>query len=141
MVMAGPRVFARMADDGWLPRWLCFPAQGPPRRAILFQTSLALAMLWTATFQSLLTYIGFTLGLCTAAAVAGLMRLRLREGPRLRVPGWPWVPAIFIVSIIAITGLAIARKPIESAVGLGTLLLGWLAWRFTSGKRAHTGLA
>src|SRR5947209_1133398 len=62
MMMAGPRVYARMADDGCLPRWLRFPAQGPPRRAILCQTTLALAMLWTATFRALLTYVGFTLG-------------------------------------------------------------------------------
>src|SRR5437763_1503721 len=31
MMMAGPRVYARMADDGCLPRWLRFPALGPPR--------------------------------------------------------------------------------------------------------------
>ncbi|MEK7707850.1 MAG: amino acid permease, partial [Verrucomicrobiota bacterium] len=80
MLMAGPRVYARMADDGCLPRWLQFPEQGPPRAAIIFQTILALAMLWSASFKGLLTYIGFTLGLCTAAAVAGLIRLRLKEG-------------------------------------------------------------
>src|SRR5439155_14386240 len=111
MMMSGPRVYARMADDGCLPRWFRFPAQGPPRRAILLQSVLALIMLWTATFQGLLTYIGFTLGLCTAAAVTGLIRLRLREGRRLSVPGWPWAPAIFVLSVVAITGFTVARKP------------------------------
>jgi APA family basic amino acid/polyamine antiporter len=135
MMMAGPRVYARMADDECLPGWFRFPAHGPPRRAILLQASLALAMLWTATFQSLLTYVGFTLGLCSAGTVAGLIRLRLRAGPRVSVAGWPWVPAVFVAGVVALDACSVARKPVESAVGLGTLLLGWLAWHLTSGKR------
>jgi APA family basic amino acid/polyamine antiporter len=135
MMMAGPRIYARMADDKCLPRWFCFPAQGPPWHAILLQTALALAMLWTATFQSLLTYIGFTLGLCTAATVLGLIRLRRRAGAQLEVPGWPWVAVLFVLSVVLISAFTVARKPGESAVGLGTLLLGWLAWYLTSRNR------
>jgi APA family basic amino acid/polyamine antiporter len=135
MVMAGPRVYARMADDGCLPGWFCFPAHGPPRHSILLQTGLALVMLWTATFQSLLTYIGFTLGLCTAAAVAGLIRLRRRLGPQVRVPGWPLVPALFLTGVVVTSAFTLARKPVESMVGLGTLLLGWLAWYLARAKR------
>jgi amino acid transporter len=135
MMMAGPRVFARMADDGCLPRWFRFPAQGPPGRAILLQTTLGLAMLWTATFKSLLTYIGFTLGLCTAAAAAGLIRLRLREGPAVQIYGWPWVPIVFVAGVVVITGLTVARQPIESAVGLGTLLIPLAAWYSKVGER------
>jgi len=132
MLMAGPRVYARMADDGYLPSWLRFPRQGPPRAAILFQTILALAMLWSLTFRVLLTYIGFTLGLSTAAAVGGLVRLRLREGPSVPVPGWPWAPCIFIAAIVAITGFTIARQPTESALGLVTIVIGLAAWQFAS---------
>jgi APA family basic amino acid/polyamine antiporter len=135
MIMAGPRVYARMAEDGCLPRWFGFPEQGPPRHSILLQTGLALAMLWTATFTSLLTYIGFTLGLCTAAAVAGLVRLRWHRGREVHVPGWPVVPAVFLASAVVVSAFALARKPIESALGLATLLLGWLAWYLARGKR------
>ena len=35
MVMAGPRVYARMAADGYLPRWLR-TEHGPPRRGDFF---------------------------------------------------------------------------------------------------------
>jgi APA family basic amino acid/polyamine antiporter len=135
MMMAGPRIYARMADDKCLPRWFCFPAHGPPRHAILLQFALALVMLWTATFQSLLTYIGFTLGLCTAGAVVGLIRLRRRAGPHIEVPGWPWVPGLFVLSVVVLSAFALARRPGESAVGLGTMLLGWLAWYLAYGKR------
>lgn len=135
MMMAGPRVYARMAEDGCFPHWFRFPEVGPPRRAIFLQAILALVMLWTATFESLLTYIGFTLGLCTAATVAGLVRLRLRTGPQLRVPGWPVVPVLFVAAVVAISGFTVARKPVESAVGLATLSLGWLSWFLQRGKR------
>ncbi len=141
MLMAGPRVYARMADDGCLVSWLRHPPQGPPRAAILFQTVLALAMLWTFTFQALLTYIGFTLGLCTAATVAGLIRLRLRESSRVPVPGWPWVPVIFVAAVSAITVFTMARQPVASALGLATIGFGLAAWRFTARTRRQTGLS
>jgi APA family basic amino acid/polyamine antiporter len=136
MIMAGPRIFARMADDGYLPVWLRFPQQGPPRAAILFQTAIALTLLWSATFKELLTFIGFALSLCTAAAVIGLIRLRWKEGPSLRVPGWPWVPVVFVAAVLAITSFVAVRQPKESAVGLATVAVGLVTWRFTRGARA-----
>jgi APA family basic amino acid/polyamine antiporter len=130
MVMAGPRVYARMAADGYLPRWLA-PTDGPPRNAIALQLALALVLLWSAAFESLLTYIGFTLNLCTAATVVGLIRLRRKAGDRLRVTGWPWVPGLFLAFVAWMTVFTVARRPWESAVGLGTLAIGWLAWRWS----------
>lgn len=115
LIMAGPRVSARMAQDGFLPRWLG-PTAGPPRAAILLQTTLALSMLWTATYEKLLTLIGFTLSLSTAATVVGLMRLRWREGPQLRIPGWPVVPLLFLAFILFMTGFT-AWRALRHAVG------------------------
>lgn len=134
LTMAGPRVYARMAAEGNLPNWLATTA-GPPRAAILFQTLIALALLWSAAYEQLLTFIGFTLGISAAATVAGLMVLRRREGSRLAVPGWPWVPALFVVSTLAITAFTIARKPLESLAGLATLALGWGMWKWSNRKR------
>lgn len=135
MTMAGPRVYARMAEDGCMPRWFRFTDEGPPRRGILLQTGLALVMLWTATFENLLTYIGFSLGLCTAASAAGLIRLRLREGAQLRVPGWPWVPAVFVASVAAISLFTMFRRPLETGIGLATLAAGWISWLFIARHR------
>jgi APA family basic amino acid/polyamine antiporter len=134
LIMAGPRVYARMAEDRYLP--VCLAARNaPPVNAILLQGVLALSLLWSSTFDQLLTYIGFTLGLSTAATVAGLIRLRLQEGSRLVVPGWPWVPGLFLVATLAITGFAIAQRPKESLAGLATILLGLLAWACAESRR------
>lgn len=134
LVMAGPRVYAQMATDGCVPR--CFAATaGPPRTAILLQTGVALGLLWSATFEALLTYIGFTLSLSSAATVVGLMKLRWREGARLPVPGWPWVPTLFVLGVLGMTGFTVARRPLESLLGLGTMAVGWGVWWFTARGR------
>jgi APA family basic amino acid/polyamine antiporter len=134
LIMAGPRVYARMAQDRYLPSCLAAGA-GAPLNAIVLQSVVALALLWSSTFDQLLTYIGFTLGLSTAATVAGLVRIRLREGAQLRVPGWPWVPGAFLLATVAITGFAIARRPKESLAGLGTIAAGLVAWRIAEARR------
>lgn len=135
LTVAGPRVTAKMADDGCLPRRFA-AADGPPRAAIAAQAILALLMLWTATFDGLLTYIGFTLGLSTAATTVGLMRLRGREGKALPVAGWPWVPWLFVASVGLTTALSVIRRPKESVLGLGTIAIGWLAWWLTARRAA-----
>jgi len=134
LTMAGPRVYSRMATAGHLPRWLA-AAEGPPRAAIAFQTIIALGLLWSAAYEQLLTFIGFTLGLSAAATVFGLIVLRRREGMRLAVPGWPWVPWVFVLCTLAITTFTILRRPAESAAGLATLVVGWLAWKWTARAR------
>lgn len=128
MMMAGPRVYARMACDGVLPRFLACEGDAP-RAAIALQCALALLLLWSSTFKGLLTYIGFTLGLSTAATVLGLIRLKLEEGEALEVPGWPWVPGAFLLGMLAMTVFAVLRQPMESLYGFATLSLGWFSWR------------
>lgn len=134
MMMAGPRVYARMAADGYLPRWLS-ETEGPPRNAIILQSLLALAMLWSATFTGLLTYIGFTLGLSTAATIAGLACTRLHEGKSLKIPGWPWVPGLFVASILAISLFSIFQQPKQCLIGLATLFAGLVAWKIFYGRK------
>jgi len=128
LVMAGPRVYAQMAADGYLPRRLA-AVTGPPRAAIAVQAALALAFLWSATFEALLTWIGFTLSLSTAATVSALILLKIREGGNLAVPGWPIVPWLFLAGAAAMILFTMAQRPLESLVGLATVAAGLAAWR------------
>jgi APA family basic amino acid/polyamine antiporter len=128
VVMAGPQVTARMAADGFLPRVLAQRPGQTPRLALLAQVVIGIAALWLAAFASLLTYVGFTLGLVFAATVVGLMWQRHKRGSSLKVPGWPWMPALFLVIVLGSTAFAVAERPWESLWGLCTLVVGLLAF-------------
>ncbi|MGI9258381.1 MAG: APC family permease [Gammaproteobacteria bacterium] len=124
MVMIGPRIYARMADDGLFPKW--FETHGEvPSAAIGLQIVLAIIVLWIADLRELLSYIGFTLGLSTAATVASLIWLRAKEGPeRVPIPGYPWIPGIFVVFVTTAAVFMVQRQPYEAGVGLLTVLAG-----------------
>ena len=127
-VMAGPQVVARMAADGFLPRAFAVRPGRPPRLALLAQIAIGIVALWTAAYASLLTYVGFTLGLVAAATVLGLVWQRHKQGPALKVSGWPWVPGLFLVFVLGATTFTVAERPRESLVGLATLAVGLLAY-------------
>ena len=132
MTWAGPRVAQIMGEDiPMFGRMAFTTASGAPVGAILLQLAIVLALLFTSTFESVLTYLGFTLALSTFLTVAGVFVLRWRrpEMPRpYRTWGYPVTPLVFL----AITGWMIAyilvQKPFESLAGLGTLLLGLLLY-------------
>lgn len=128
LTMTGPQVAARMAADGLLPRLFASSAGRPPRVALLAQLALGLLALWTATFEHILTYVGFTLGISMVATIVGLCRLRLKEGPALHVPGWPWVPGLFLAFGVGSTVFTVVQRPIVGLIGFGTLGVGAAAY-------------
>jgi APA family basic amino acid/polyamine antiporter len=129
MVMAGPRVYARMAEDGLFPK-LFSAGDEVPGTAVALQVGLALVVLWISDLAELLSFIGFTLGLSAAATVGGLIALRLREGPeRVPIPGYPWVPGIFTLATLVVAGFMAVREPLEAGMGLLTLAAGLPVYR------------
>ncbi len=135
MVMAGPRVYARMAEDGLFPR-LFGAGDEVPTSAVVLQVSLAVLVVWTTGLRELLGYIGFTLGVSAAATVAGLFVLRRREGAeRVPVPGHPWVPALFTLGTLVAAAFMALREPFQAAMGLLTVATGLpLYWLMVAGR-------
>jgi len=136
-IMAGPRVYAKMAEDGYMPAWMRPSGGKPPTVSIWVQSTLALAILWTATFDGLLTYIGFTLSFANAATIVGLIVLRRAKGAEVRVPGWPWVPGAFLAIWSVMAVLTFRDRPVESFTGLATLAVGLIFWRIGVQARAR----
>jgi len=134
MIMAGPRVYARMAEDGVLPPLFRLHDQ-TPSAAITLQVVLAILVIWIAELQELLSYLGFTLSLSAAATVASLFVLRWREGAReMPIPGYPFVPACFVLCTLGFAGLAALHRPQEPLAGVATITVGivlylLMAWR------------
>ena len=137
MILAGPRVMQVIGED--------FPAfrvlartnrDGLPVAAIAAQSLMALAFIWTASFESILVFAGFSLGLSTLITVAGVFVLRWRRPglPRpYRVTGYPLPPLAYL----AITGWTLSyilsERPQEAGLSLALILAGvafyWLCNR------------
>jgi APA family basic amino acid/polyamine antiporter len=81
MTLAGPRVTAAMAEEGFLPRALAGTVGRPPVWSVLLQSGLALLLLWTHSFEALLRSVGAILTLASALTVAALARLRFGRTP------------------------------------------------------------
>jgi APA family basic amino acid/polyamine antiporter len=134
MMWIGPRVTAVMGEDLGILRLLSRrTAAGIPTYAILTQFVIVNFMLLTATFQSVVNYVQFSLTLCSALTVLGVFVLRWRR-PRLerpyRVWGYPITPLIFL----AISGwmlwhlLAEQSTRIPSMLGLITAAFGLIIY-------------
>ncbi|MDA0668058.1 MAG: amino acid permease [Planctomycetota bacterium] len=123
MMMIGPRVYARMADDGLFPAY--FQARsGNFRHAIFLQTVLALCVLWWSQLANLLGYIGFTLGLSTATTVVAMLLHRRKEVSAWEVTGYPWIPLLFVFSVLGSSTFLVLRSPTEAMWGLLTVVSG-----------------
>ena len=97
-------------------------------------------MITSGTFEQLLTYIGFALGVFPWMAVAGLLILRWREPTRTRpyrVWGYPLVPLFYLVAMAWILAVALVNRPDPSFMALLTVGAGIPAYWFTMrSKRA-----
>jgi APA family basic amino acid/polyamine antiporter len=123
MVMAGPRVYAQMAEDGLMPAVLRFRGS-VPTGAIALQAALAIAVVWMTGLRELLSYLGFTLGLSTVVTVACLfITVKRKQTEYSGLPGYPWAPVIFIFSTLLFAGLAATRNPTEMLAAVVTILV------------------
>ncbi|MGE0385183.1 MAG: APC family permease [Gammaproteobacteria bacterium] len=135
MVLAGPRVYAKMAQDGALPAMFRMLGAEPPRAAIALQVVLAALTAGLADLRDLLSYLGLTLSLCLALAVSSLFVRHARFGERPHGRAYPWVPALFVACTLLFAVLSAARQP-EQIVGLAaTVAVGTAAWLACRGRR------
>ncbi len=135
MVMAGPRVLQVIGQDFVSFRALARTnADGIPYLAISFQAIVALAFIISASFESILVFAGFTLGLNTFFAVLGVFLLRLRQPdlPRpYRIPLFPLPPLIFLGFTGWTLFYILLDRPVEGLMGLAIVGSGALFYWLT----------
>ena len=125
MIMAGPRVLQVMGEDyGALRFFATKNRRGSPLYAIIFQSSVAVILAMTATFNAILTYVGFTLTLFTFLTVLGVFVLRVKN-PRAERPFKMWGYPVTALVYLALNGWMLCylllERPFPSAVGLLTV--------------------
>lgn len=85
MLLVGPRVYAEMARDGFLPSALAGKPGVPPRVSIVLQSALAIVLLYVHRIGDLLLNVGGILVLFSALVAAGLFGIERRK-PALGAP-------------------------------------------------------
>jgi APA family basic amino acid/polyamine antiporter len=128
MAFIGPRVYAAMAKDGFLPKILIGREGKPPVFAVMLQGTLALVLVFAYDLQQMLQNIGAILTLFSALTVLGLFRVRFSSAYPIKpsagsllasafyvlLAGWmlyfgfhekgsllPWLAGVSIVALIA----------------------------------------
>ena len=125
-IILGPRVYYSMTREGY---FFAFAAKIHPKfkvpvGAIILQSSIAIVLVLSGTFEQILVYMGFSLGIFPILAVLGVFKLRLSGKSALRLPGFPITHVIFIVAGIAMLTLTFFERPLESSVAILTALSG-----------------
>ncbi|MDJ0838533.1 MAG: amino acid permease [Acidobacteriota bacterium] len=124
MMMAGPRVYTRMADDGMFPKIFRFHGE-VPRASIILQAVITITVILFTDLKELLSYLGLTLSLSSALTISSLFILRRREGKE-KVPVWgfPVTPLVFIMATLVLAVMAARNSPNELIGALVTIFSG-----------------
>jgi APA family basic amino acid/polyamine antiporter len=151
-ILSGPRVLQAMAADG-----LFFPFAArlhlryhTPTGGIIIQALWAIALTLSGTYGQLLDYVVFGdwifFGLIAATVfgyrrrdVSGVTAVSLTPatpgtGQTYRMPGYPLLPALFVITAIFVVASAIWSNPRNSAVGVLLIAAGIPAFVFWSRK-------
>jgi APA family basic amino acid/polyamine antiporter len=144
VILAGPRVYYQMAQDGLLFKWAAavHPVYKTPGRAILLQALWGTVLVLTGTYRQLIGRVIYTEWIFFALLAIGVVILRRRRDYKAqwRMPGVPLVPIVFALVSFAIVVNQIRVDPVNSAIGLGLVLVGlpvyWI-WGRGGAKAPH----
>jgi APA family basic amino acid/polyamine antiporter len=144
-VMTGSRVLFAMAADGLLfkPVAVVDKRFQTPSVAIALEAGLGVVFVLLGTFEQLADTFVTAIVPFYALAVGSVFVLRRRPDfrPPFRVPGYPVVPAIFIVATILLLGNAIIdpTSRVPTLAVLGVILLGIPIFYLSKGGRTANG--
>ncbi len=145
MVMAGPRVLQVIGQDFRTFRVLARTnADNVPYVAIVLQSVIALTFIVTASFESILVFAGFTLGVNTFFAVLGAFVLRWTQPdlPRpYRIPLYPLPPLIFLGFTGWTLTYILIQRPVEGLWGLAIIGSGTAFYLLTIWHSRHLDTA
>ena len=129
VILAGPRAYLAMARDGVFWNWAgaVHPRYQVPHRATLLQGAWAVVLVSTGTYGVLFTRVVYTEWIFFALMAVGLLRLRRKAtyAPLVKVPGYPYVPIVFIASSLYVVANQLVSQPFDSAIGILFVLAGW----------------
>ena len=145
MILTGPRVYQKMADDGVFPSWFSGP-QGV-RRSVILQCILACGLIlahrltvrmnWAEnSLSQLLTFLGSTLSLSAAGSVATLFLPSVRASSKkaswltLLAAGVFVTATLAAIVLMVCSGDDVLTHAWRHMTGTAVVMLsGTIAWR------------
>ena len=129
-IILGPRVYFAMSADGNFFKFASkvHPKYQVPTYSILFQGLISIVIILSGTFDQILTYMGFSLGIFPIITIFGLFKLRKQKMSVLKLPGYPFTPIIYIFAGIVMLFLSFLERPMESSIAILTILAGLPAY-------------
>jgi len=135
-LVAGARVLQVMGGDGLFFRSVArlHPRYRTPNVALLLLSGWAVLLAVSGSYGQLLDYATFGDWLACAFGVATLFRYRRRDGAAagFRVPGYPWLPLLFIATVALVMAQSLRDSPRNTGIGLLIIAAGapvYMAWR------------
>ncbi|MDX1930889.1 MAG: amino acid permease [Pirellulaceae bacterium] len=135
MLLAGPRVYQKMAEDGVMPK--LFNSDGPAARlATVFQAALSVIAVFAADLLQLMKYLGLTLSACGALAVMSLWWMRKRLPDAKPLQWWENLAlSVYVLITLAILVASYQTHRAEFYAMLITFAVGivfYAGWGWTS---------
>src|SRR5438105_1602191 len=139
LILSGARVYYAMARDDlfFKSAGVLHPRYKTPAVALVVQAVWTSVLCLSGTYTQLLNFVIFAALLFYMLTAVGLFALRVKrpaaERP-VRAPGYPWLPALYVVAtgVIAVDLLAQEATRTYSFLGLGLVLIGvpvYFGWR------------
>lgn len=103
------------------------PGTGVPAGAILFAAGVSLgALFFFGTFSRIVTFFVVPFQFMNILMVSSIFRLRprLSSDDSFRLPGYPFVPGLFIAVMSVFLVTALYYNPLDSLIGIGLTLAG-----------------
>ncbi|HVQ14441.1 MAG TPA: amino acid permease, partial [Vicinamibacterales bacterium] len=141
-MLASPRVFFAMADDGLLFQAIAkvHPRYQTPYVAIILAAILGVALVMSRSFERLTDTFVLAIWPFYALGVAAIYRLRVSRPdlPRpYRAIGYPVVPAIFIASVAAFVINSLINDTTNSVITFAVIFAGLPVYELAFARRAH----
>jgi basic amino acid/polyamine antiporter, APA family len=128
MVLAAPRVYYAMAKDGlFFKKIASLNGKGVPAFALIMQGAWSVLLCLSGTYNDLLDYVIFAVLLFFTLTILAIFILR-KKRPEISRPykafGYPVIPAMYIVTTLAIMVILLIYKPNYTFPGLIIVILG-----------------
>ena len=140
-ILTGPRVAYAMARAGQFPEVAGrLSARARPAVATALQVAWSLVLLWTASFERILIYSGIGLAIFSMLTVGAVYVLRCRRPdlPRpFRTPGYPLVPAVYLVETGLLTAAVFYERPAVSSISMLSIAAGVPVYYFGTSAARH----